>query len=136
MIRFKGWKGRTYSQEYSTQQDSHADLTENQKLSRQAKVKRIQHHQASFITNGQGTSPDRKHKRRKRPAQIKPRTIKKMVLGSYILIITLSVKWIKCSNQKTLIGWANENMCMYALPLTTSLYLTLQIICNYFILLG
>ena len=32
----------------------------NQKLSRQAKVKRIQHHQTSFRTNVKGTSPGRK----------------------------------------------------------------------------
>ena len=29
-----------------------------------------------------------------------------------------------------------ENMCLYALPLTTSLYLKPQIVCNYFILLS
>ena len=34
---------------------------------------------------------DRKHKRRKRPTENKPKTIKKMVIGSYILIITLNV---------------------------------------------
>ena len=34
----KWWKGKTYNQEYSTQQDSHSDLTEkSQKLSRQAR---------------------------------------------------------------------------------------------------
>ena len=32
----------------------------------------------------------------------------------------LNCKWIKCTNQKTWIGWADENMCTYALPLTTS----------------
>jgi len=49
-------------------------------------------------------------------------------------------KWIKCTNQNTQTGWAYENMCMYALPLTTSLCLTapsqlyviiLACICNY-----
>ena len=34
----------------------------NQKLSRQAKVKRIQHHQTSFTTNAKGTSLGSKHK--------------------------------------------------------------------------
>ena len=33
-------------------------------------------------------------------------------------------KWIKCTDQKTQTGWADENMCVYALPLTTSLCLT------------
>jgi len=36
----------------------------NQKLSRQAKVKRIQHHQTSFTRNAKGTSLGREHKRR------------------------------------------------------------------------
>ena len=34
---------------------------EKSKLSRQAKVKRIQHHQISFIPNAKGTSLGRKH---------------------------------------------------------------------------
>ena len=41
----------------------------------------------SFITNAKGTSLGRKHKRRKRPTESKPKTIKKMVTGSYISII-------------------------------------------------
>ena len=52
----------------------------NQKLSRQAKVKRIQHYQTNFTANIEGTSLGRKHKRRKRPTQNKPKTIKKMVI--------------------------------------------------------
>ena len=55
------------------------------------KLKRIQHHQASFTTNTKGTSLGRKHKRRERSPQNKPKTIKKMVIGSYISIITLNV---------------------------------------------
>ena len=62
-----------------------------QKLSRQAKVGRIQHHKASFTTNAKGTSLGRKQKRRKRPTENKPKTSKKTVIGSYILIITLNV---------------------------------------------
>ena len=61
------------------------------KFSRQAKVKRIQHHPANFITNAKGTSPGRKHKRRKRPTENKPKTIKKLETGSYISIIILNV---------------------------------------------
>ena len=35
------------------------------------------------------------------------------------------------------IDWlVDENMCMYALQLTTSLCLTPKIVCNYFILLS
>ena len=47
-----------------------------------------------------------------------------------------SSKWIKCTSQKTQSGWVDENMCVYALPLTTPLYFTPQVVCNYFILLG
>ena len=63
----------------------------NQKLYRQAKIKRIHHHQTSFTTCTQGTSPGRKHKRKKRPTQNKPQRTKKMVIGTYIWIITLTV---------------------------------------------
>jgi len=52
------------------------------------KLKIIQHHQTSLTTNAKGTSLDRKHKRRKRPTENKPKTIKKVVIGSYISIIT------------------------------------------------
>ena len=45
-------------------------------------------------------------------------------------------KWIKCTKQKTLTGWVDENMYIHAISLATSLYLTPQIVCNYFILLG
>ena len=54
------------------------------KLSRQAKVKRIQHHQTSSTPNAKGTSLGRKHKRRKRSTENKPTILKKMVIGSYI----------------------------------------------------
>ena len=60
---------------------------EKSKLSRQAKVKKIQHHQTRFTTNAKGTSLGRKHKRRKRSIENKPKTIKKIVIGSYTLII-------------------------------------------------
>ena len=48
----------------------------NQKLSRQAKVKRIQQHQTSFTTNAKGTFLGRKHKRRKRPTQNNPKQLR------------------------------------------------------------
>ena len=109
----------------------------NQKLSRQAKVKRIQHHQTSFTTNAKGTSLGRKHKRRKRPTANKPKTIQKMVVGSYISIIILNVNRLNAPTKRHT-DWLHENMCMYALPLTTSLCLTLspQIVQNYFLLLS
>ena len=48
----------------------------------------------------------------------------------------LKCKQIKCTNQKTKTGWADENMCMYVLLLTTSVCLTPQVLYNYFIPLG
>ena len=44
----------------------------NQKLYRQAKAKRIQHHQTSSTTNAKGTSLSGKHKRRKGPTKTNP----------------------------------------------------------------
>ena len=58
-----------------------------------------------------------------------------MGIGSCIFMITLTVNGLNAPNERQ-IGWADENMCMHALPLITSLYLTPQIVCNYFILLG
>ena len=91
MIYLKWWKGITYNQEYSTQQDSPKIWWRNQKFSRQVKVKRVQHHQTSFTTNTKGTSLGRKHMKRKRPTENKPQTIKEMVIRSYISIITLNI---------------------------------------------
>ena len=54
----------------------------NQKLSKHSKVKRIQHHGTSFTANAKGTSLGRKHKRRERLTKSKPKTMKKMVIGS------------------------------------------------------
>ena len=64
----------------------------NQKLSRQTKVKIIQHHQTNFITNVKGTSLGRKHKRRKRPTENKHKTTKKMVTRSSVQ--SLSRVWL------------------------------------------
>ena len=49
---------------YYTQQGSHSNMKENQKLYRQAKAERIQHHQTSSSTNVKGSSLDRKHRKR------------------------------------------------------------------------
>ena len=56
-----------------------------------SKIKRVLHHQTSFTTNAKGTSLGRKHKRRERPTENKPKTIKKMVIGSHTSIIILNV---------------------------------------------
>ena len=51
----------------------------NQNLSRQAKVKRIQHYQTSITTNAKATILGRKHKRREGPYlyKINPRQLRK-----------------------------------------------------------
>ena len=68
------------------------------------------------------------------PSKNKLKTIKKMVIGSYISIITLNVNGLNAPTKRQT-GCADENLQMYALPLTTSLCLSFQISCNYFILL-
>ena len=79
----------------------------NQKLYRQAKAKRIQHHQTSFTTNAKGTSLGGKHKRReqkrkgrKRTYKNKPKTIKKMAIGTYISMITLNVNGLNAPTER------------------------------------
>ena len=72
----------------------------NQKFSRQAKVKRIQYHQRSFTTKAKGTSSGRKHKRRERLTENKPKRIKKMVIGSYISITTLNLNGLNASTKR------------------------------------
>ena len=69
----------------------------NQRLSRQTKVKRIQHCQISVIANTKGTSVGRKHKARKRSTENKLKTIKKMVIG---------FKWAVMVKYNWLIWWS------------------------------
>ena len=120
---FKVIKGKNLNQEYSTPQDSPSDLIEKSKAFRQAKVKRIQHQQTSFTTNAKGISLGSKHERRKRPTENKSKIIKKMVIGSYISIITLNVNRLKAPTKRhTLAGWMKTSACMH-FQLTTSLCL-------------
>ena len=56
------WRGKTFNEEYSTQQVYYSDLTEKSKAYGKAKAKRIQHHQTIFTTNAKGTSAGRKEK--------------------------------------------------------------------------
>ena len=108
----------------------------NQKLSRQAKVKRIQHHQNSFTTNAKGTSLCRKHKKRNRSTQDKPKTIKKMVIGSYISIIILNVNGLNAPTKRhRLAGWMKTCACIHFHVPHYSAWPS-QIVCNYFILLS
>ena len=72
----------------------------NKKLFKQAKVKRIQYHQTSFTTNVKGTYIVKKYKRRKKIYKINPQTIKKMVTGTYICIITLNVNGLNAPTKR------------------------------------
>ena len=64
-------KNKDYNKDYSTQQGSHSDIKVYiwiikgiyQKLYRQTKAKRIQHHQNISSTNAKGSSLDRKHRK-------------------------------------------------------------------------
>ena len=80
-------KWRTYNQEYCTIKILIQIWWSNQKLYRQAKVKRLQDYQISFTTNAKATTLGRTHKRREISTKSKPKTIKKMIIGSYILIV-------------------------------------------------
>ena len=69
------------------------------------------------------------------PTENKPRTIKKMVIGSYISIITLNVNGLNASTKRhRLAGEMKTCACMhFHLPITL-LDPPPQIVCNYFIL--
>ena len=67
----------------------------------------------SFTTNAKGPSLGRKHKRRKRPTENKPKTIKKTVRGSYISIITLDVNGLNAIKRHRLAGWMKSRACRY-----------------------
>ena len=86
--------------EYSPQQDSPSHLMEKSKVSRQAKVKRIQHHQTSFTTNAKETSLGRKQEKEKTlPTENKSKTTKK-IIGSYILIITFNINGLNAPSKR------------------------------------
>ena len=71
----------------------------NQKLYRQAKAKRIQHHQTTFTTNAKGTYLGGKHKKGKnRHTKTNPKKEKgnrNIHIDNY-----LKHKWIKCPNKR------------------------------------
>ena len=73
---------------------------EKSKAFRQAKAKGIQHHQTSFTTNPKEISLSRKHKRKKRIHKNKLKTIKKMIIGTYISIITLNVNGLNAPTKR------------------------------------
>ena len=90
------------------------DSREKLKFYRQAKAKRIQHHQTSFTTNAKGTSLGRKHKRRKRLTITNPKN-KKMVIGTYISKTTLRVNGLNAPTKRhKLSEWIQKQDHIYA----------------------
>jgi len=103
-------KGRSYTKNTLPSKTLIQIWWRNQKLSRQVKVKRIQHHQTIFTTNAKG----KKHKRRKTPTENKPKTIKKTVIGSHIWIITVNANGLNATTKRhRLAGWMKTCACMY-----------------------
>ena len=108
----------------------------NQKLSRQAKVQRIQHHQTSFTINAKGTSAARKFKRRKRLSQNKSKAIKKMVIGSYISVITLNINGLNAAIKRQRLAEQVRTHAWVHFHLPYHSVWSPQIVCDYFILLS
>ena len=70
--------------------------------------------QTRFTTNAKRTFLGRKHKRRKRSTQNKPKTIKNVVIGSCISIITLNVNGLNAPTKRHwLTGWVKTCACMH-----------------------
>ena len=91
----------------------------------------MQHHLTDFTTNAKGISLGRKHKRMKRPTENKHKIIKKMVIESYLPIITLNVNGLNAPTKD--IDWMKTCACMH---FYLTRYLISQTVHNYFILLG
>ena len=65
-------------------------MMEKSKAFQTKKVKRIQHHQTSFTTCQRKFSRQKTREGKALPTENKPQTIMKMLIGSYILIITFN----------------------------------------------
>ena len=74
---FKGLKEKSTTKITVPRKDLIQNWWRNQKLFRQAKVKRIQNHQTSFTTNIKRTDIVKKYKRRKRIYKINPKQLRK-----------------------------------------------------------
>ena len=89
------------------------------------KQKRIQHYQTNFTTNAKGTSLGRKHKRRKRLTENKPKTIKKIIIGSSVqfshsVVYDSAIPW-PAAHQASLSITSSQN-----LPKPMSIALVMQ----------
>ena len=91
-----------------------------QKLSGKAKVK---HRKTNFTDSVKGTSLSRKHKTRKRPTENKHKTMKKMVTGSYILLITLRINELSAPTKRhSLAGWMKICALITSAPNSTHIW--------------
>lgn len=75
-IYLKWWREETYSQEYSVQQRL-IQFMEEIKAHRQAKLRRIQHHQTSCMKSAKAAFLGRKHKQEKRTMKTNPKQLRK-----------------------------------------------------------
>ena len=91
--------GEMYNKDYCTEQGSHLKSMEKQKTHRQAKIKRIQHHQTSFIQMLKGLIKSR-NTRVEKELQNKLQKIKKMAIGTYISIITFNVNGLNVPTKR------------------------------------
>ena len=74
----------------------------------------MQHHQTSFTTKPKGTSLGRKQEKEK-TYNNKPKTIKKMVIGTHISITTLNVNGLNAPTKRhRLAEWIQKKTCIYA----------------------
>jgi len=87
---------------------------EKSKAFQTRKVKRIQYHQISFTADTKGTSLGRKYKRRRRSTENKSETVKKTVMGSYTLIVTLNIMGLNAPIKRhRLAGQMEIYACMH-----------------------
>ena len=63
-------------------------------------IKSFPDKQISYTANIKGTCLVKKHKRRQKPTKNKPKAINKMVIRSYILIITLNVNGLNAPTKR------------------------------------
>ena len=91
-----------------------------QKLSRQLKFKKIQHHQTTFTMNTKETSPGRKPEKEKTYLQKISKPIKKLTIEPYILIITLSVNRLNAPTKRHRLGeqWKHLHVYTYTNHIT------------------
>ena len=94
----------------------------------------MQHHLTDFTTNAKGISLGRKHKRMKRPTENKHKIIKKMVIESYLSIITLNVNGLNAPTKSHRLAEQMKTCACMHFYLSHRSAWPSQIVCNYFIL--